>query len=172
MQLNPNKNAPKQDIVYTPPALAIDIIRHYSPTGFILDPSMGNGAFLHNFPEEGRTDWCEIERGRDFFDWDTRCDWIITNPPWSMMRKFLQHSMTLANDIVFLTSINHYTTKARIRDMLQSGFGIKEFYCFDTPKSFPQSGFQLAAVHTQRGWTGPTQMSYSPEFSSYTTVVA
>ena len=164
MQLNPNKNKPSQDIVYTPEALAIDIINYYAPTGLVLDPSMGNGAFYDNFP--GESDWCEIERGRDFFEHTDKCDWIITNPPWSMMRRFLQHSMTLTDNIVFLTSINHYATKARIRDMLCANFGIKEFYCFDTPKCFPQSGFQLAAVHTQRGYTGPSQYSFSNLHSS------
>ncbi len=164
MQLNPNKNKPSQDIVYTPEALAIDIINHYAPTGLVLDPSMGDGAFYNNFP--GPSDWCEIERGKDFFDHTDKCDWIITNPPWSMMRRFLQHSMSLTDNIVFLTSINHYATKARIRDMLSANFGIKEFYCFDTPKSFPQSGFQLAAVHTQRGYTGPSQYSFSTVHSS------
>ena len=74
--------------------------------------------------------------------------------------------MTLADNIVYLTSINHYTTKARLRDMRQAGFGIKEFYCFDTPKCFPQSGFQLAAVHTQINWNGPALFTYSPTFSS------
>ena len=167
MKLNPSKNSPAQDVVYTPVPLAVDIIRHYEPTGVILDPCMGDGAFYLNFPTDSETLWCELDQGMDFFNHSRKCDWIITNPPWSKMRTFLQHSMTLAKNIVFLTSINHYATKARLRDMLQANFGIKEFYCFDTPKSFPQSGFQLAAVHTQLGYTGPSQYSFSREFSSY-----
>ena len=67
MQLNPNKNKPEQDIVYTPRDLALDIIQHYNPTGRILDPSCGDGAFLHQFPGSD-TDWCELEQGRDFLD--------------------------------------------------------------------------------------------------------
>lgn len=165
MQLNPNKNKPEQDIVYTPTDLAKDIIDHYQPTGLVLDPSSGDGAFLNQFPSDCETDWCELSKGRDFFDYSSKVDWIITNPPWSMMRKFLIHAMELADNIVFLTSVNHYTTKARLRDMVTAGFGLKEFYCFDTPKSFPQSGFQLAAVHTQRGWLGPTTFTFSPTFS-------
>ena len=166
MRLNPKKNRPEQDIVYTPRDLALDIIQHYSPSGRVLDPSCGDGAFLDQFDSDCTTDWCELDQGRDFFDYSGKCDWIVTNPPWSMMRQFLIHGMTLADNIVYLTSINHYTTKARLRDMRQAGFGLKEFYCFDTPKSFPQSGFQLAAVHTQRGWTGPAVFSYSEQFSA------
>tara|TARA_R100001463_G_scaffold98713_1_gene153173 strand:+ start:339 stop:833 length:495 start_codon:yes stop_codon:yes gene_type:complete len=164
MQLNPNKNTPDKDIVFTPPELALDIITHYNPTGLLLDPSKGDGAFYNYFPEG--SDWCEISEGRDFFEYDRKCDWIITNPPWSLMRRFLQHAMTLADNIVYLTSINHYTTKARLRDMRAADFGIKEFYCFDTPKCFPQSGFQLAAVHTQRDYDGDIALTFSPSFSS------
>ena len=167
MRLNPSKNRPEQDIVYTPRDLALDIIQHYQPTGLILDPSSGDGAFYDQLPGDNN-EWCELDKGRDFFEHDSKCDWIITNPPWSMMRKFLIHGMEIADNIVYLTSINHYTTKARLRDMTQAGFGIKEFYCFDTPKSFPQSGFQLAAVHTQREWIGPITMSFSEKFSSLT----
>ena len=94
-------------------------------------------------------------------EYDTKVDWIITNPPWSMMQKFLEHGMEIADNIVYLTTINHYTTKRRIRDMRNAGFGVKEFYCVDTPKKpWPQLGFQLAAVHTQRGYTGGTIWSY------------
>ena len=79
-----------------------------------------------------------------------------------MMRQFLQHGMTIADNIVYLTSINHYTTKRRIQDMQAAGFGIKEFFCVDTPaKPWPQSGFQLAAVHTARGYDGPIKLSFN-----------
>lgn len=165
MQLNPNKNKPEQDIVYTPRDLALDIITHYQPSGVLLDPSSGDGAFFDQFPGDDNH-WCEISKDVDFFDFTDKCDWIITNPPWSMMRKFLQHGMEVADNIVYLTSMNHYMTKARLRDMKQAGFGLKEFYCFDTPKSFPQSGFQLAAVHTQRGWNGDIKLLFSSQFSA------
>ena len=156
MQLNPNKNTPDKDIVYTPRDLALNIINHYKPSGKVLDPCKGDGAFSDQIPD---CLWCEIALRRDFFNWTESVDWIITNPPWSMMRQFLEHGYKIADNIVYLTSINHYTTKRRIRDMWDAGFGIKEFYLVDTPKSFPQSGFQLAAVHQQRGYTGPIAMT-------------
>ena len=47
--------------------------------------------------------------------------------------------------------------------MREHKFGIKEIYCVDTPKKpWPQLGFQLAAVHTQRGYEGGTVWSYQP----------
>ena len=160
----PPKNTPEKDLVMTPQYLAKDIIKHYNPTGVILDPSRGGGVFYDNFDAvyPYTKDWCEIGEGRDFFTYHRKVDWIITNPPWSKMQKFLEHGMKIADNIVYLTTINHYTTKKRIRDMREYGFGIKEFYCVDTPsKPWPQLGFQLAAVHTQHGWGGGITMSYS-----------
>jgi len=67
---------------------------------------------------------------------------------------------------VYLTTINHYTTKRRIRDMRGAGFAIKEIYNVPTPtKPWPQLGFQLAAVHTQRGYAGDIKFSYSPHLT-------
>lgn len=96
--------------------------------------------------------WCEVQRGRDFFAWTERVDWIVTNPPWSQIRRFLQHAMTLADHVVFLMTINHVWTKARLRDIRAAGFGLREIVLVDMPPTFPQSGFQLGAVYVNRGW--------------------
>ena len=70
--------------------------------------------------------------------------------------------MRISDNIVYLTTINHYTTKRRIREMREYNFAIKEIYCVDTPKKqWPQLGFQLAAVHTQRDYSGGIDMTYS-----------
>jgi hypothetical protein len=79
------------------------------------------------------------------------------------MQQFLAHGMKVSENIVYLTTINHYTTKKRIRDMRENNFAIKEIYCIPTPqKPWPQLGFQLGAIHTQRGYSGTITMSYSP----------
>lgn len=158
----PPKNAPEKDLVMTPEWLAKDIIEHFSPSGIILDPCRGEGAFYDNFPGNNN-EWCELGEGKDFLTYSTKVDWIITNPPWSKMQQFLLHGMKVANNIVYLTTINHYTTKKRIRDMRENDFAIKEIYCVPTPrKPWPQLGFQLGAIHTQRGYSGDIRMSYSP----------
>jgi hypothetical protein len=51
-------------------------------------------------------------------------------------------------------TINHVWTKARIRDVYGSGFGIREICLVEMPDTFPQSGFQLGAVYIARGWRG------------------
>jgi hypothetical protein len=100
--------------------------------------------------------------GVNFLTYNKKVDWIITNPPWSKMQQFLAHGMEVSDNIVYLTTINHYTTKRRIRDMRENNFAIKEIYCVPTPKNpWPQLGFQLGAIHTQRGYSGDIKMSYS-----------
>ena len=157
----PPTNSPEKDMVMTPEWLAQDIINHFNPSGIVLDPCRGQGAFYNNLNTETK-DWCELSEGKDFLTYDVKVDWIITNPPWSKMQKFLEHGMKISDNIVYLTTINHYTTKKRIRDMRDYGFAIAEIYCVPTPaKPWPQLGFQLGAIHTQRGHTGEVKMTYS-----------
>lgn len=156
MTLCPPKNPPANDVVMTPPSTAKSIIDHFAPHGYILDPSRGEGAFYDNFPSGCQKDYCEISEGKDFFDYTTKVDWIITNPPWSIMRAWLNHSYELADNIVLLCTLTHFVTKARLREMNKAGFGLKEGFCIATPpKPWPASGFQVAAVHLARGYEGP-----------------
>ncbi len=140
------------DKIYTPEYLAKAIIEHFKPTGLILEPCAGTGNFLKYLPKD--TLWCEIDKGKDFFDFNQQVDYIITNPPYSLMRKFLQHSMKVSDNVIFLTSINHLWLKARIRDIEEAGFGIKEICLCDTPKEFPQSGFQFGIFHLEKNYKG------------------
>ena len=147
------------DKVYTPDDLAIKIVRHFKNQikGRVLEPCAGGGAFVRAFQHEGiKHVELELERGLDFFEWHGKTDWIITNPPWSKARDFARHAYTVAHDVVFLITINHFTSlKARFRDMEEAGFMIREVVLINTPpEPWPQSGFQLGAVHIQKGWKG------------------
>ena len=152
MRSQPNRNYVSNDEVQTPPELARRLVKHFRPRGRILEPCRGDGNLLAALPR--RTAWCEIKAGRDFFAWDRKVDWIITNPPWSEIRLFLQHAMRYSDHVVFLLTINHVWTRARVRDIRNAGFGIREIVLVDMPASFPQSGFQLGAVYVARGWKG------------------
>ena len=54
------------DRIYTPDRLAMDIVRHFMPSGKILEPCAGDGAFLRALPLDA--DWYEIDLGRDFLE--------------------------------------------------------------------------------------------------------
>jgi len=144
-------NADRNDVVMTPKHVAKALINHFKPEGKILEPCKGTGNFLKYLPEN--TQWCEISEGRDFMDFNEEVDWIITNPPFSKFRKFLQHSMKLADNVVFLATVNHIWLKARMRDIKEHGFEIKEIIPIDTPNTFPQSGFQVGWIHLNKNKT-------------------
>ena len=145
------------DNIYTPDYLASEIVGHFKPqiSGKVLEPCRGGGAFLRGFKTHKISPVVstEISEGSDFFQFDSRVNWIITNPPWSKIRWFLVHSYELSNNIVFLMSINAILgLKARIRDMQEHGFAIKEIYMIKTPKVWPSTGMQAAAIHFKKGW--------------------
>ena len=82
------------DVIMTKPETAKWIIDYFKPTGTILEPCKGDGAFYNQF--EGDKDWCEIREGKDFFDYNKRVDWIITNPPFSIFDNFLIKAFEVA----------------------------------------------------------------------------
>lgn len=160
--LNPPKNKPSHDIVMTPVFLSKKIIDHYLKSIdcsnlSILDPAKGKGAFYDNYPNSFKYKyWCELEYKKDFFKFNNKVDWIITNPPWSKMREFLIHGMKVSDNIVYLSIFNHFTTKARFADLKKYNFGLKEALLLETPKTnWPQSGFQLVAMHIEKDYKGP-----------------
>lgn len=156
MKYQPNRNYASNDVVNTPDYFARALVEHFRPQGKGLEPCCGKGNILKYLDN---ADWCEIEKGKDFFEYNTKVDYIFTNPPWSRIRDFLKHSMEIADNVYFLFTINHLWTKARLRDIEQCGFGIREICACDTPREFPQTGFQLGMVHLQRGYEGDIKYS-------------
>ena len=152
MRSQANRNYKSDDCIMTPEYLAEALVNHFKPSGKILEPCKGTGNFLKFLPKDSL--WCEISEGKNFFDFNDKVDWTITNPPWSQIRKFLQHSMEISKNVCFLFTINHLWTKARIRDIKEAGFGIKEIVIFDTPDNFPPLGFQVGMIHLQAKYSG------------------
>lgn len=149
------------DNVMTPRYLADAIIAHYQPTGRILEPCRGLGP-TYAFWREG-WDYCEIKEGIDFLQEpcpEQRYDWVVTNCPWSQFRAFLQRAMKVSDNVVFLSLVNAFWMKARLRDVEEAGFGIKEILLVKQPPlPWPQTGFALGAVYLQREWKGDIKMS-------------
>jgi hypothetical protein len=153
------------DRIYTPPELAERIVKHFHPRGMLLEPCAGKHAFTNAMWPYSRfpVDCCEIDVGSDFLsdNFSGNYDWIITNPPWSKFRDFLKKSMEVSENIVFLSLLNAWFMKARVRDMREAGFGMVEILMLDTPpKPWPQTGFQLSAVHIKRDYRGPVTITH------------
>lgn len=170
------------DEVYTPPELAQQIVDYFSPyknrTDIrVMEPCYGEGAFVnacmnnfYHFTDYGHIiDYCDINKGIDFLKFPNpensfipyRYDYIITNPPFSKFRAFLNKSMDISNNVIFLSLINAFFFKARLKDIKDKGFGFKEIVFVDTPpKPWPQFGIQLGVVHLQKDYKGDTKFTY------------
>jgi hypothetical protein len=153
------------DVVLTPDAIAADIVSHFQPTGRVLDPCKGNGAFLKHMPG---AEWCEIREGRDFFAWHDRVDWLVSNPPYSIFADWMTHSLKIANDIVYLIPLAKvFSAEKRIRDIYRvGGIVAVRLYGSGTALGFP-FGWPCGAVHVRVGYRGPMDWSfYIPNVAS------
>jgi len=155
------KRAP-QDHVHTNPELARAIIEHFQPTGKIIDPCRGTGAFFEHLPPG--SDWCEVTEGRDLLAYTEQVDWVISNPPWSakVYRPLARHAFEIGANVVFLVRLNTAIgTTARQRDYLDRGHDLKEIIPISWQMGgFRQEGFTLAVCHWQRGWQGGTTWNH------------
>lgn len=146
------------DIYYTPDNLAKDIVKYFKPKGKILEPCAGAGAFLRALPDN--TEWCEIEKQKNFFEYKDKVDWIVTNPPFSKITHFLNHSFKISNNVVFLLNVAALFTVKRIRLIKQHNFAIKEIRFVKQPDTFPQTGRIPGAVYFEKHFKGNTKISY------------
>ena len=141
------------DAIYTPDWCAADMVRHFKPSGRILEPCRGGGAFMKHLPADAM--WCEIKEGRDFFAWRELVDWIITNPPYSLTREFLRHALTVALNVVFLLPArNIFSGYGTVRECAGwGGMAAIRWYGTGARLNFPM-GNGIAAIHWAKGRQG------------------
>lgn len=129
-----NKRKNPRDIFYTPQSLVIihlKLVKPYIKEGVLLDAFRGNGAYYNMFPTffpHSTFDWCEIQQGRNFFDYSHSIHAIISNPPYSMIDKVLAHSIQLQPDIIsYLLGYGNLTTR-RLEIMNNAGYELVSFH--------------------------------------------
>lgn len=155
-KFNTSKKHVKSDVVYTPDHIASAIVERYKPIGRVLDPCAGNHAFSQHIPD---CLWCEIARGRDFFGWSEKVDWIIGNPPYSILNTWLEHSFTLANDIVYLLPIAKVFSSRHRLSVIDDYGGMVEIWAPWTGRAVGfDFGWACGAVHFQKGYKGKTSI--------------
>lgn len=147
------------DKIYTPDFIAKKIISllPLKEDDFILDPFKGGGVFYDNFPTD-KKDWCEIDEGKNFFNYNKKVDWIISNPPYSLYNEVMKHSYELADNICYLIPFNKTVTSfSRLVDMFQYG-GIKHIWFVKSSICGFPFGFPSGIVWFQKGYKGETKM--------------
>lgn len=148
--INPN------DVVFTPDWLAKQICEMFPISGKVLEPCKGEGAFMRYLPSD--SDWCEITEGRNFYDYDSKVDWIVTNPPYSDFNRFLEHCFKLADNVVLLVPIAKlFKSMGTLRQVFGYG-GFVEIWTLPASKAGFPFGFPCAVYHIKRGYKGETKI--------------
>lgn len=153
--LNPN------DVVFTPVEIAKHIIHLFKPEGKCLEPCMGEGAFYNLLPPG--SDWCEITKGRDFYDYNHNVDWIVTNPPYSDFDKFMERSFSLADNVVFLVPVAKVFKSWGTMMQIKKYGGIVSVWFVPAGRCGFPFGFPAGAFHFKRGYTGQTSILWAAE---------
>jgi len=153
--LQPNPD----DIVYTPDFVVFDIIDFFKPNGKCLDPCCGSGEFLNQLPVG--SGWCEIRKGKDFFNYTDRVDWIVGNPPYSIFVDFLRHSFRIAENVVYLVPTNKIFQSFKIMDQIDDYGGIKSILVYGAGQNIGMPfGFSVGVFHFKKGYCGETKIKF------------
>lgn len=140
------KKQVRNDVHYTPPKLAkfaIGMVPIEYRKGVWLDCCRGSGNYYQQFPRACDREWCEISAGLDFFQYNSPVDVICSNPPYSILDDWLQHSVKLQpKAICYLIGINNITTK-RMEAMQNAGYGLTKLHFCKVKEWFGMSVIAL-----------------------------
>ena len=121
------------DRFYTPDSLVkIHLEKFDIPDGSnIYEPFKGKGAYYNQmvkmFPKCNIL-YTEIDEGLDFFEFNEKVDYIISNIPYSIIDKVLSHSVALKPRVIsYLIGFHNLTTK-RVEFMNKNGYYITDFH--------------------------------------------
>lgn len=155
-----NGNKPNDDIM-TPIEISRMIIDKFLLYGTILDPFKGTGSFYDNYPKEIKKDWCEIKQNKDFFLYNEHIDWIISNPPYSILDEVLEHSFEIADNIVYLVPLSKIVSSmGRIKKIKKYG-GVPYIFILSASKCRFPFGFPACAIYLKKNYKGNTRIEVS-----------
>lgn len=143
------------DIVYTPDWVVNRILSYVRPEGRILDPCSGEGAFYSRIP---KCEWCEIRKGKDFFKYNEKVDYVIGNPPYSIFEEFLRHSFAIAMNVSYIVPCHKVFQRKKIMNMVNDYGGIKHMWVLGGGRQQTgfNFGFPCANFLFSKGYKGPT----------------
>ena len=148
------KRKTANDVFYTPIPLVkihLELLRQYvGDNELIYDPFFGTGNYYNTYKEyfpSNRFEFSEIELGKDFFNYNTNVDVIVSNPPYSIIDKVFEKSVSLnPHTISYLIGQNNFTCK-RVAFMNQHGYFLDKVYF---TKVFKWFGMSVICVFTKK----------------------
>jgi len=146
-----HRDKPK-DVFITPEELSkthIDMIDEAYRNLVWYDPFKNSGSYYNQYPcANENKKWSEILENKDFFDFNEEVDVIASNPPYSMIDKVLEKSVSLKPMIIsYLLGINNLTAK-RMEYMESQGYYITKLHMC---KVFKWFGMSLVVVWEKGG---------------------
>ena len=132
----------KNDIVYTPQKIVDIMLKDCNVDETYLDPCFGEGIFYNSFPvDKDKKYFCEINREQpiDFFEFKQKVDNIISNPPYSKLTKWLEHSFKIAKKKVRYIVGMYSLTPARLTMAEKQGWFLTEMILTQVPTWFCRS---------------------------------
>jgi hypothetical protein len=145
------------DIFLTPANLAKSLIENVpiAQGDVLCDAFAGlkeNQPFYENYPETGiKPDWMEIREGLNAFSCTGKWDWIITNPPFSLLNMVLQFSTWSCRKGFAFILPNHGLSYRRIKFCETRGFRIIKLVSFPNPKDWNIGFSHLFVVWMKTG---------------------
>lgn len=109
----------KSDFYPTPKEATIAILEflNIDKKNIIWEPACGEGDMINVFEKYGYNFLkSDIKDGIDFLETNLDlfpCNWIITNPPWSLAEKFIKHSFELKVPFAMLLKQHFWNAKKR-----------------------------------------------------------
>lgn len=149
------KREKPNDTFYTPIELVkvhLNYIKEYVDTNdIILDGFYGTGNYYNTFAEvfdkNNTFDYTEINLGLDFFDYNKKVSIIVSNPPYSLIDKILEHSIKLEPHTISYLIGQHNLTNKRIEYMNNNGYYLSKLYF---TKVYDWYGMSCIVVFTKK----------------------
>ena len=128
------------DKIYTPLKVAklmIDLC-DIKDNDMVLDCSKGGGVFYDNYPDNCRKDYCEIEENKDFLKYKDKVDWIIGNPPYSLWKDWLNHTITITDKFCYIFGVMNLVP-SRFKNIYDNGFIVSKIHLLEVDWWFGRS---------------------------------
>jgi hypothetical protein len=127
--------ASANDRFYTPASAVkvhLDKFKGIIPDdAIILEPFYGKGAYfseMKNYFPRCELEYTEIDLDSDFFEYKKKVDYIISNPPYSILDRVLEHSVSLKPQVISYLIGFHNLTAKRVEFMNNNGYFISDFH--------------------------------------------